>query len=121
LLDYGANPDEANAEGHNALKCPCEYDSFPIARMLLDAKANVNLVGKNFTGTTSCALHIAAKNGLDDIVTILLEDGADPTMRNGRHQLPCDIAEGKRHMSTLKIIKAATEKKAKGEASQPWV
>jgi ankyrin repeat protein len=66
--------------------------SAELARLLLDAGANVN--GQGEGGFT--ALHAAAQNGDEDLVQLLLERGADPSLPNRQGKCPGDLAANDR-------------------------
>jgi uncharacterized protein len=62
--------------------------SAPLARLLLDAGADVN--GRGGGGFT--ALHTAAANGDEELVGLLLERGADPGLAADDGRRPADLA-----------------------------
>jgi ankyrin repeat protein len=68
-----------------------------LARLLLDAGADVN--GQGEGGFT--ALHAAALNGDEDLIELLLERGADPSVSNGQGKCPGDLAGNDRLRSLL--------------------
>ena len=75
--------------------------SIPIAKMLLEAGANVN--ARQTSGVT--ALHSAVHNGQLDMVQLLLERGADisSTMEDGR--TPLSMAEEENFTEIITILK----------------
>jgi ankyrin repeat protein len=62
--------------------------SVPLARVLLDAGADVN--GQGAEGFT--ALHAAAHNGDVELTRELLARGADPALEDSRGRTPADLA-----------------------------
>jgi uncharacterized protein len=64
--------------------------SAPLARLLLDANADIN--GQGAGGFT--ALHTAAQNGDQELVDLLLERGADPSLMTAEGKRPGDLAQG---------------------------
>jgi ankyrin repeat protein len=62
----------------------------PLARLLLDAGADVN--GRGEGGFT--ALHTAAQNGDVELGRLLLARGADPSLATDDGRRPADMAQG---------------------------
>lgn len=90
LLDSGANPDLSG--GITPLSYAVHHPK--ILQLLLARGANVNL--KNAPGTEyrggAVALHEAAMWGRVESVRLLLQAGADSTLRNSNDQTPLDKA-----------------------------
>lgn len=63
--------------------------SVPLSRLLLDAGADVN--GQGEGGFT--ALHAAAANGDEELVQLLLERGADPSLLTAQGKRPADLVQ----------------------------
>ncbi len=74
LLEKGADPNRAQADGMTALHWAAHHDSTAVARRLLEAKADAKAA--NRYGVTP--LSTACVNGNEALVTLLLEAGADP-------------------------------------------
>jgi ankyrin repeat protein len=91
LLECGADVNALSA-GEIARVPPLGTAAFvrsaKLARVLLDAGANVN--GQGEGGFT--ALHAAAQNGDEELVQLLLERDADPTISNVQGKRPSDLA-----------------------------
>ena len=92
LIEHGADAD-ALATSSIARVRPLGTAAFvrsvPLARLLLEAGADVNGVGEG--GFT--ALHSAAQNGDEELVRLLLERGADPELASDQGKRPSDFAE----------------------------
>ncbi len=63
-------------------------------RSLLEHGADVNAVQKK-TGNT--ALHYAAMRGADDVVALLVQFGADGSIRNAEGKLPRELEKTPAH------------------------
>jgi ankyrin repeat protein len=91
LIERGADVD-GRSRGAIARVPPLATAAFvrsvALAQVLLDAGADVNGAGEG--GFT--ALHTAAANGDDELVCLLLERGADPTIANAEGKRPADLA-----------------------------
>jgi ankyrin repeat protein len=74
LLDAGAKVDSANPDDETALMVAIKGGNFPIVDMLVDLRANVNVVEKFHNQTP---LMYASGEGRADIVKLLLSKGAD--------------------------------------------
>ena len=74
LLDAGAKVDSANPDDETALMVAIKGGNFPIVDMLVDLRANVNVVEKFHNQTP---LIYASAEGRADIVKLLLSKGAD--------------------------------------------
>jgi ankyrin repeat protein len=88
--------------GRSPLMQAAEAGFADIARVLIDAKAKV--YGQSSEGDRPTALHLAAINGHDELVEILIENGADIEAgnRNGSTALQ-DAASGGRY-STVQLL-----------------
>jgi ankyrin repeat protein len=87
LLEAGADPNFQTNEKHTPLIECCLYPGFKaseIASLLIGHGAQVNHADSD--GDTP--LHLAIESDEDDLVRILLESGADPTIPNKLGQTP---------------------------------
>ena len=79
LLDHQADPNQQNEDGLSPLHMAALHAPFlangsmNIARLLIAQDANMNLQSK----LNSTALTIAARNGKTELVSLLVEKGAD--------------------------------------------
>lgn len=95
LIDAGANVNAQNKRGWSplmsAVNCSNSVESFQnresIVKLLLDSEADINLKDKD--GWT--ALMVAIKSSNIKIITILLEAGADPNIRNIKNKMAIDM------------------------------
>ena len=69
--------------------------------MLLELNANPN---KKTTIEGDTPLIVALEEGYSDIVKLLLENGADPTIRNNKGISAYDLALDNRHTQTARLI-----------------
>ncbi len=52
-------------------------------------------------------LHVAARNGNKELVQILLDNGADPTVRDVNSETPADCARQEGHLDLDKMLREA--------------
>ncbi len=93
LLESGAEVDAASKDGATPLEEACIRGVAPIVMLLLDHGANVNHVNSD-SGAT--ALYAAAAFGRDEILKLLLERGADPSLcgKNAKSALQAAVENG---------------------------
>lgn len=105
LVDQGANVNLAatNAMQVAALHAAVAARSVWIARMLAKAGANVNQPQQQGWRP----LHAAAQNGDAEMVKLLLEHGADRTLRADNNQTALDLALLKGHAQVAALLEAA--------------
>ena len=77
---------EANAEmgfsGTNALHVAAEFKQTEVVRVLLAHRADPNQLSR----ASEPALHLAASNGCAEMCQLLLDAGADPTVKDTNHR-----------------------------------
>lgn len=90
LCERGANPDAFDADGFTALHIAAGENNTEVLQTLISWKADLDLLcsGDGF----STALHIACAWQNEEAVALLLENGADPTIRNDEDETALDIA-----------------------------
>jgi ankyrin repeat protein len=102
LLLKGADPNVSSRNGYNVYPIhsavAANYDM--IAKMLIEAGANVNVV--QMSGVTP--LHSAANNGNIDLLIVLLEAGANVTALTEDGKTAADMALEKRFSEIAKIL-----------------
>lgn len=120
LLDEGVDIDQENADGVSALYLACYAGHLPVVALLLDwgvdrtvitshghsaltaAARNLRVVElllahrcgdiDHQIDNGMSALHLACLQGAVDVVRVLLEAGADPTLKEEDGQTPRDVA-----------------------------
>ena len=107
LLDAGADVNRIGNEQGTALMFEVEMNNAKLIQLYVDRGANVNYQ-REMDGNS--ALHFAARNGLDKIVDLLLDGGADSTLENNSGQTALEIARTVN--ATLVIAKLETAKKS---------
>ncbi len=97
LLDYdgAAALNWFDVTDRTPLTIAVEMEDIPIARRLIEAGADVNAHNEPQIGDT--ALHRAAANGTLEMVELLLEAGADPTIEGWMRRTPLDRAQERKH------------------------
>ncbi|KAF5561659.1 ankyrin protein [Fusarium phyllophilum] len=99
LVSHGADPSKPDYE--TPLHIAVDWGNFEMAEVILSSRFFSDIDAKGEKEYTS--LGIAATTGRLDIVSMLLDHGADPNMRNGQHNssAPLHIAANKGHRSIV--------------------
>jgi ankyrin repeat protein len=102
LLARGANPNLAarNAMKVAAIHAATAAGSFGIARLLIEAGADVNAVQQ--AGFTP--LHAAAMTGQVDLAKLLLDRGADPGARTDDGRTALAMARDSKHQAVVDLL-----------------
>lgn len=103
LLDRGASPIPKQENGFPPLVYLCRGDKGEHPekiKMLLEYHAPVNGVGPK--GRT--ALHYAAAAGFQKVITILLDHGADFTIRDEQGETPLDLARRNNRIAAVNLL-----------------
>jgi ankyrin repeat protein len=108
LVSRGARVD-ADVYRGTALAWACSRGHVAAVRRLLDLGADPNApttFGGPDHGEAATALHLAAESNRLDVIGALLEAGADPTIRDGRHDhTPAGWAEYARHEGARDLLR----------------
>ena len=98
-----------------------DAESIDAARFCLEVGNEINAVSK--TGET--ALHGAAWFGLDGLARVLVEQGADMTIKDNNQQTPQELAEGttrtllfRTHPSTAKVLRELAAARARAATAK---
>lgn len=105
-FDEDAPLDARNARGHTPLHDAVAWGDVSEARRLLHAGADVNArvaSDEAWPGEGGCTpLHLAARAGRSDLVSLLIEHSADPTLRDGRGATAAHHAAG--HADAMALL-----------------
>ncbi|KAF4502263.1 hypothetical protein FAGAP_1502 [Fusarium agapanthi] len=108
LVSHGADPSKPDYE--TPLHIAVDWRNFEMVEVILSSRFFSNIDEKGEKEYT--ALGIAATTGRLDIVSMLLDHGADPNMRNGPHNssAPLHIAANKGHRSiVIELLKRGAD------------
>lgn len=102
LLRHGANPNVASMNGYLVYPLHTAVDANfePIAKMLIEADADVNIL----QAAGMSPLHFAAQNGNIEIMICLLENGASVHSINEAGKTPAALAKEKGHLEIAQIL-----------------
>ena len=103
FLSMGADINSANNFGETLLHKACLNSSIRLilVNILIERKADVNRLNKN----GESPLHFAVRLNRDDILTVLLNAGADVTIRERRSgKTPCELARNGKIRDRLKKV-----------------
>ena len=92
FLGRGANPDIANAQGETPLHLAARDSAFGIVKHLLDHEANPDAIDSDGDTPLHEMARLADAAGNVALVSLLLDKGADPNIRNGDGWRPLDLA-----------------------------
>ncbi|KAB2921505.1 MAG: ankyrin repeat domain-containing protein [Dechloromonas sp.] len=100
LLTLGADLTVLNADGCNALWLACYRGSHAIIQRLIDAGVAID----NQNGNGATALMYVSSNSKPDLVKLLLENGANPALRNFDDFSALDLAAS---VDCLRLLRKA--------------
>src|SRR6185312_10305729 len=100
LIQKGANPNLAGADGTTHVMWAATNDDVELVRALVKAGANVN--AKNHFGTT--ALTEASIIGSAPVINVLVKAGADPNTRNPEGETPLMAAARSGKLDAAKVL-----------------
>lgn len=99
-VEQGANVNEVNEQGANALMCVTECGKVDIAQYLIDHGANINKV--NHHG--ECILRMAIEDKQNDLLRFLIGKGAPLNQQDSEGNTPCHWAVTMDNLSVLKML-----------------
>ena len=94
LIEKGTAVDEANAWGYQPLHLCVPKGYYSVAQLLVEKGGSSVVNAQNCYGAT--ALHYAADTGREDIVDLLLSNGANPELTQDLGKTPWKLADDKR-------------------------
>lgn len=101
LLQRGARVDERDPTGRTALMYAATSPVVEPVKLLLDKKANVNLVDSD---EHFSALMFAAAEGHVDVVRVLLARGADSTLKDVDGDTASSFAKKSGHAAVVQLL-----------------
>jgi ankyrin repeat protein len=119
LLGFDANPNILDYDGYGPLHVAVNQKNYEICVLLLDALAIADLIAIPGSMCSDSAfrfpkrgifwspLHLAAKQGLPEILQILLEHRADPNVLNSGKVTPLHVAAAEKSVATVELLISA--------------
>jgi ankyrin repeat protein len=111
LLKHGANPEATDLRGTPILVSAAALSSDTsdrlneaIAMLLARGRANPNARDRAAIGDGRSALHLAAANGDEELVEMLLAAGANPNVQNRVGETPLHFAAAHGNIETVRIL-----------------
>lgn len=115
LLEYGANPYAVDFHGRTPLHyAAMGSPAWVLAKLLKRTKAAQVNAGDE-AGYT--ALMVACEHGRTDVVALLLEHGADPTLRNRLQHLAVELADWFGHRKIMDLLERRQRRLADAAAA----
>ncbi|KAJ8438160.1 hypothetical protein Cgig2_033039 [Carnegiea gigantea] len=105
LSRQGASLEWKDKEGRTPLIVASKNSRlYHVAMTLIELGANVNAFSKGHQRGTP--LHYAARAGLHETVALLLSHGANPSVKNSKHETPLDVARKNEHHGVVREIES---------------
>jgi ankyrin repeat/protein kinase domain-containing protein 1 len=119
LLGFNADPNILDHDGYGPLHVAANQKNYEISVLLLDALAQADLIA--IPGSVSSdstfrfpkrgifwsPVHLAAKQGLPDILKILFTHRADPNVLNSGKVTPLHVAAAEKSVATVQLLISA--------------
>ena len=106
LLELGADIDVRNYKGKTALHCAAKAGFFKVVDLLIEKGATIDAPDNNGETALFEAIRSTIKDGekLRAAIEVLLVEGADPNLKNGKGLTPMQIAQRMRRADAAKIV-----------------
>ncbi|MBQ6495981.1 MAG: ankyrin repeat domain-containing protein [Firmicutes bacterium] len=95
----------SNKGKSRALITAVEYGDLKLVNMLIDNGADINKLVEQEGGEYYAPIHAAASSPSEEILTILLKNGADLSLVDSEGNTPYDIAKKAKNKQYMKILK----------------
>ena len=115
-IDAGGNVDTVGSDGLTPLHTAAGSGNTRVAECLIAAKANPN---SQCPRTKFSALHAASQRGHAQIVALLLQSGADPTLLNKRQKTARDVAAQKKREDVVDLLDSYNSSSTASQNSGP--
>jgi ankyrin repeat protein len=102
LLTEGAHANVRDAWRRTPFMTACENGHLGVARVLVQHMGTQGLADRGGQGWT--ALHYAALGGHAEVLSYLLEQGADASIRNDAGRTPLIVAVDKGHVGAVRVL-----------------
>ncbi|MPC22435.1 Ankyrin-3 [Portunus trituberculatus] len=118
LLEKGAKVNTMDHAEHTPLHIVARDGRFKLCQLLLDYRRATNLnLNARRTSDLMTPLHYAAQEGWNEVVELLLQEGADPTLLNKTKWLPLHHAAAKGYEKCCRLL--ASSNAAPGSSDVP--
>lgn len=104
LLNKGVNVNAVDDSGLTALHYAVIFNLTSIVKRLISAGANLELLGKHCNKHRYTPLQLAAKGDNDEMITLLIESGANIETKNDLQQTALHIAASHGSLNALKRL-----------------
>jgi ankyrin repeat protein len=107
LISKGANVNQKDPLTNQNTLANGGYGNFSIAQTLVQAGAEINHQGTNEGRTLPSPLLWAILHNNDDVALYLLEQGADPTLKDFKGRTPLEVAKSKNKLNIVQTLETA--------------
>ena len=109
LLNHGADPNVQKitfGEGKTPLQTACTEGYVAVVKTILDHNRELGkqLIEARVKESGSTLMHFAAENGDLEMVKVLLEYGANPSVQNNAKEAPIHIAVGQGYTDIARLL-----------------
>jgi ankyrin repeat protein len=105
LLNFAADPNIMDRDGFAPLHIAASEGNYIMAEALLDGKAIPDLIHPPTKREVYWSpLHYAARRGADDILGLLLDKGANPSVQNSLQVTPLHIAASEKQRRAVDLL-----------------
>jgi ankyrin repeat protein len=110
-VDIRNKSEHTGNAGETALHCAVFWDRYDIARLLIEAGADVNAL----TDKKSTPLHAAVRLSNVNVARLLLEKGAKPDVRDGDDKTPMDLCRTSKGKHAAEIEKVFRDHRVRND------
>ncbi len=108
LMRLGGDINKPNSFGISPFLAIVNAGYFEIVEFLVSNGADINQAHQNLTSSNMASyytpLMVAALNGHEDVVRLLIENGANPELKNSEGKTALDLASENGHRSLIEIL-----------------
>jgi len=96
LLKKVADMNQCSTKGESPLMIACKENNLKLAKSIIERRPNINDMNKS--------LNLCSLNGLSDIVSLLIENGANVNFQNNEGQTPLHLAVQHGYVELVEIL-----------------